>query len=119
MGQPRYDSTRNQFVASSAGDETLQPIDGAITHVEGIHALTKASAGAYTLAAPTADKAGMKIFIVSRSAFAHVVTVAGGLGGTAADDVLTFAAKVGSGIELQADGLFWVPTSAPYGVVIS
>jgi hypothetical protein len=120
MGQPRYDSTRNQYVAGSGdSDVTLQPIDGAVTHVDGTHRLTKGSVGAYTLAAPTVDKQGMRIFIVSGSAFAHVVTVAGGLGGNAGDDVLTFNVKVGSGIELQADNLFWVPTSAPYLVVIS
>jgi hypothetical protein len=120
MGQPRYDSTRNQYVGGSGdgGDVTLQPIDGAITHVDGTHRLTKGSAGAYTLAAPTADKQGMRLFIVSGSAFAHVVTVAGGLGGNAADDVLTFA-KVGDSIEVQADNLKWVPVAAPYGVVIS
>jgi hypothetical protein len=121
MGQPRYDSTRNQYVSGSGdgGDVTLQPIDGAITHVDGTHRLTKGSVGAYTLAAPTADKQGMRIFVVSGSAFAHVVTVTGGLGGVAADDVLTYAAKAGSGIELQADNLFWVPTGAGYGVVIT
>jgi len=120
MGQPRYDSARNQFVSGSGpDDDTLHLVDGAITHIDGTHALTKASVGAYTLAAPTADKEGMRLFIVSRTAFAHVVTVAGGLGGNAADDVLTFDGKVGSGIEVQADALRWVPTGAPYGVVIS
>lgn len=120
MADARYDSTLNRYVAGRDADEvTLQPVDGAITHVPGKHALTKGSAGAYTLAAPTAADAGTRIFIVSRTAFAHVVTVAGGLGGVAADDVLTFAAKAGSGIELEADNLFWVPVSAPHGVVIT
>jgi len=119
MGQPRYDATRNQYVYGDGPDDDIaQAVDGAITHVDGTHALTKGSAGAYTLAAPTADKEGMRILIVARTAFAHVVTVAAGLGGNAADNVLTFA-KVGDSIELQADNLFWVPTGAPYGVVIS
>lgn len=115
----RYDPVRNQYVyGAGPDDDTVQAVDGAITHVDGTHALTKGSIGAYTLAPPTAGEEGMRIFLVSRSAFAHVVTVTGGLGGNAGDDVLTFA-KVGDGIELQADGLFWVPTGAPYGVVIS
>ncbi|MEO8680283.1 MAG: hypothetical protein ABI665_14630 [Vicinamibacterales bacterium] len=119
MGQPRYDAARNQYIyGAGPDDDTAQLVDGAITHVDGVHALTKAGVGAYTLAAPTADKEGMRILIVSRTAFAHVVTVAGGLGGNAGDDVLTFA-KVGDNIELLADGLFWVPVGAPYGVVIS
>jgi hypothetical protein len=119
MGQPRYDASRNQYVyGDGPDDDILQATDGAITHVGGTHPLTKGSIGAYTLSAPTAGEEGTRIFIVSRTAFAHVVTVAGGLGGNAADDVLTFA-KVGDGIELQADNLHWVPTGAPYGVVIS
>jgi hypothetical protein len=120
MGQPRYDATKNQYIFGSGADEdTAQLVDGAITHVDGVHALTKASVGAYTLSVPTAGEEGMRLTITSRTAFAHVVTVAGGLGGNAADDVLTFDGKVGSTIELLADNLKWVPTGAPYGVVIS
>jgi hypothetical protein len=119
MGDARYDSTLNRYVGGpDATEVTLQPIDGAITHVPGKHALTKGSIGAYTLSVPTAAEAGTRLCIVSRTAFAHVLTVAGGLGGNAADNVLTFA-KVGDNIELEADGLFWVPVGAPYGVVIS
>jgi hypothetical protein len=120
MGQPRYDATRNQYVyGDGPDDDVLQAVDGAITHVGGTHALTKGSAGAYTLTPPTAGEEGTRIFLVSRSAFAHVVTLTEGLGGKgAAFDVMTFAA-VGDGIELQADNLHWVPVGAPYGVVIS
>jgi hypothetical protein len=119
MDQPRYDAIKNQYLyGPGPTDDTLQPIDGAITHGQGTHALTKGSVGAYTLSNPTADEEGIRIFIVSRTAFAHVVTVAGGVG-TAADDVLTWNGKVGSGIELQADNLFWVPVGAAYGVTIS
>lgn len=119
MGQPRYDATKNQYIyGANPDDDVLNAVDGAVTHADGVHALTKGSAGAYTLSVPTAGEEGTRILIVSRSAFAHVVTVAGGLGGNAADDVLTFA-KVGDAIELLADNLHWVPTGAPYGVVIS
>jgi hypothetical protein len=119
MGQPRYDSARNQYVyGANPDDDTAQLVDGAISHIDGVHALTKASIGAYTLSVPTAAEEGMRIQIVSRTAFAHVVTVAGGLGGNAGDDVLTFA-KVGDNIPLLADNGRWVPDGAPYGVVIS
>jgi hypothetical protein len=120
MGQPRYDSAKNQFVEeeSEQAGVTLYAVDGAIGHATGRHAITKGSIAADTLAVPTLNEDGNRIVIISRSAFAHVVTVAGGLGGNAGDDVLTFA-KVGDCIELMADNLKWVPVGAPYGVVIS
>jgi uncharacterized protein with ACT and thioredoxin-like domain len=121
MADPRYDSVRNQYVAPEADQAAVAATyaaNGAIGHASGRHALTKTSIGAFTLAVPTLEEDGNRIHIVSRTAFAHVVTVAGGLGGNAADDVLTFA-KVGDSIELVADNLKWVPTGAGYGVVIS
>jgi hypothetical protein len=115
----RYDPTRNQYVyGSGPGDATLEAVSGAIVHSDGTHAITKAGVYVGTLSVPTAGEEGMRIFLTSRTAFAHTVTVAGGLGGNAADDVITFA-KVGDGIELQADNLKWVPVGAGYGVVIS
>jgi len=120
MAEPRYDSVLNRYVSPEADQAPVASylLDGAIAHASGRHALTKISAGAYTLSVPTANEDGNRITIVARTAFAHVVTVAGGLGGNAADDVLTFT-KVGDCIELIADNLKWVPTGAPYGVVIS
>ena len=119
MGQPRYDSVKNQYVYGVDADaDVANLVDGAITHAEGVHAISKASIAALTLSAPTAAEEGMRMTVVSRTAFAHVLTVTGGLGGNAADDVLTFA-KVGDNIELLADNLRWVPVGAPYGVVIS
>jgi hypothetical protein len=117
---PRYSASRNQYVPSGAGGDgaAVYPADGAIAIADGTHALTKTSAGAYTLAAPAAADDGMRLVIAARTAFAHVVTVTGGLGGNAADDVITFA-KVGDAIELLADNAKWVPLGAPYGAVIS
>jgi hypothetical protein len=115
----RYDATKNQYVyGDGPDDDLLEAVSGAIAHVGGTHAITKAGVYVGTLSVPTAGEEGMRIFVVSRTAFAHTVTVTGGLGGNAADDLITFA-KVGDGIELQADNLRWVPTGAPYGVVIS
>jgi hypothetical protein len=119
MGQPRYSSSRNQFVPGSGGaDAALYAANGAIALADGVHAITKTSAAAMTLAAPAAADEGMRLIIVARTAFAHTVTVTGGLGGNAADDVITFA-KVGDAIELLADAGKWVPVAAPYGAVIS
>lgn len=119
MGQPRYDAARNQYIyGDGPDDDAAEAVSGAIAHIGGTHAITKAGVYVGTLSAPTAGEEGMRLFIVSRTAFAHTVTVAGGLGGNAADDVITFA-KVGDSIELQADNLHWVPVSAPYGAVIS
>jgi hypothetical protein len=120
MGQPRYDAVRNQYVYGDGPDDDIaQLVDGAITHAEGTHRLTKASVGAYTLSVPTASEEGTRLKIVNATAFAHVVTVAGGLGGNAGDDVLTWNAKIGSCIELEAGPGYWFPVSAPYLVVIS
>lgn len=84
--------------------------DGAVTPTVGTATLTKGSAGAYTLAAPTAAQDGMLLIITSRSAFAHVVTATGLLedgvtGG--AKNTATFAAFVGASCMLQAINLKW------------
>lgn len=119
---PRYSGTRNQFVQPSPGSEAgalLYAANGAIALVDGVHAITKGSAAVMTLAPPAAADEGMRIVIVARTAFAHTVTITEGLGGRgAAFDVMTFAA-VGDSIELLADALHWVPTGAPFGVVIA
>lgn len=117
---PRYDAVRHQFIQPGPGgdDPNIYTADGAITIRDGTHVLAKTSAAAMTLAPPGAGDTGMVIRIRARTAFAHVVTVTGGLGGNAADDVLTFA-KVGDCISLLADNAKWAPTGAPYGAVIS
>jgi hypothetical protein len=84
--------------------------DGAITPTVGVATLTKATAGAYTLAAPTAAQDGMVLIITSRTAAAHVVTATGLLedgvtGG--AKNTATFAAFVGASCMLIAINLKW------------
>jgi hypothetical protein len=116
---PRYDAVKNQYIFGNDADaDVAQSADGAVPHSEGTHAITKAGIAVLTIAQPTAAEEGMRMVIVSRTAFAHTLTVTGGLGGNAADDVCTFA-KVGDNIELLADALRWVPIGTPYGVVIS
>lgn len=114
----RYSALRNQMVRGNEGTYTYAA-NGAITIADGVHALTKGSAAAMTLAAPTAGDEGTELTITARTAFAHTVTITEGIGGKGASfDVLTFAA-VGDSITLMAVNLHWVPKAAPYGVVIS
>lgn len=84
--------------------------DGAITIAEGIVKLTKGSAAAITLAAPTAAQEGTTIRVISNSAFAHVITATGLLddgvtGGS--KNTATFGAFAGASIELVAINLKW------------
>jgi len=123
MGQPRYDKTRNQYVyGDSPSSDAANLVDGAITHADGVHALTKATTGVFTLTPPTAGEEGMRMVIVSRTAPAvqgHGLTITEGLGGKGAGfTVITFVA-VGDSIELLADNLHWVPVGAPYGCAIT
>lgn len=84
--------------------------DGAIDPLVDFAVLTKGSAGAYTLAAPTAAQDGHKLRITSGTAYAHVITATdklhdGVTGG--AKDTATFAAFVGASIELVAYNQLW------------
>lgn len=85
--------------------------NGAITIKSGIVVITKGSAAALTLAAPTAGTDDGKVLhIDSLTANAHTVTLAGGLrGGGAGADVGTFGAAIGNGIVLYAYNGAWYP----------
>jgi len=89
--------------------ERIRPVqvasaDGAITIKEGVVIITKGSAAALTLAAPTAgDDDGKELTIRSTTAFAHTVTIANGLAGAGASaDVGTFGAAASNGVDLYA-----------------
>lgn len=82
--------------------------DGAIPLVSGLYFVTKASAAALTLAAPTTAQDGMKIEVTSDTAFAHVITATGLLKtGTATVNISTFAAFAGASITMVARGGKW------------
>lgn len=82
--------------------------DGAIPIVNGTYVITKGSAAALTLAAPTAAQAGTELIITSRTAFAHVITATGLLNtGSANVNVATYAAFAGASVTLVADNLKW------------
>jgi len=119
-GDPRYDGTRNQFVrpGGEAAGTFGYTVNGAISIVSGTHRIAKTSAAAMTIAPPSASEEDCRLTVVAGTAFPHTLTVTGGLGGNAADDVITFA-KVGDSISLRAVALRWVPEGAPYGAVIS
>lgn len=86
-----------------AGLDVVQTGDGAITVSDGAGktvVLTKGSAAAVTLAAPSRN--GQLIRIVSATNFAHVVTATGLIhdGTTGAHNTATFAAFSGASISL-------------------
>lgn len=83
--------------------------DGAIAVESGVAVLTKTSAGAYTLAAPSV--AGQLLIIVAGTSFAHVVTGtnlfwAGETGGPF--NKITTAAFIGSGAICVGWGGLWL-----------
>lgn len=85
--------------------------DGAIDISLGdLFLLTKGSAAAITLADPAAADNGRTITIRSGSAFAHVITLASGIGGvTSTDDVITFTNRASASITLKViNAKFWV-----------
>lgn len=90
----------------------LLAVDGAIPpHASGTYIVTKVTAAALTLAAPTAGTDdGITIAVYARTNVAHVITMTGLLeGGTAAVNTITFpTAGAGAGISLRADNGKWV-----------
>lgn len=118
---PRYDSVRNQYVTGAGGDAAtaLYAANGAIVPGGSVHAITKTSAAAMTLAPPAASDDGLTLRITARTAFAHTVTITEGLGGRGGAFVKLTFANVGDCIELMADNAHWIALSTPNGVVIS
>lgn len=78
--------------------------------------LIGAGALAMTVAAPTKELTGSRLFIGGNGKAAHTVTFATGLGGVGATaDVVTFKADQQQGIEVIAFGLAWVPSAVVAG----
>lgn len=85
--------------------------NGAIT-VSGaplqVSKLTKGSAAAMTLAAPSAAQEGCVLIVSAQTAHAHTVTIAGGAnGGSTATDVGTFGGAIGDGFMAVAINEKW------------
>lgn len=90
--------------------QTVFSADGAITVKSGYAHITKGSAAALTLAAPTSgDDDGKRLVILSETAFAHTVTqtTPGFNNAGAAGDVATFGAAAGNSIAVVARGGKW------------
>ncbi len=88
--------------------------DGAVTIASGTVVLTKGSAAAITVAAPSSQD-GTKIRIISNSDFAHVITFTGSTlldGTTGANLTVTMTAFKGSAIEVVAVGTKWLLVSS-------
>lgn len=101
-------------IAGTSGQADLrQPVtaasaDGAITIANGTVKVTKGSAAALTLAAPSTAQEGIRMLITAQTAHAHTVTVTAGFngGGTGAD-VATFGGAVGDCMEIIAINQKW------------
>lgn len=109
------DITGNLPVANGGSGETVlgaaYNADGAITTRNGSVVLTKGSAAAMTLLAPTVTTDDFKnLRIVSATAFAHTVTnVAPGFNGAGASkDVATFGGAVGDSMIVMAYQGVWL-----------
>lgn len=120
---PIVDGTSVQTLTNKNFIEPLQTItgDGAVTISSGSVLLTKGSAAAITLAAPTAAQVGTAITIFAGSAFAHVLTATGLLNnGTTGGphNTWTSAAFKGSSITLIAmTDLTWYVAGQVLGTV--
>jgi hypothetical protein len=91
--------------------------DGAITLESGVVLLTKASAGAITIAVPDHD--GQHLYVVAGSAQAHVITQAtDGFNAKGSSGTATFTAALGNTVELVSlNGHWWAVTKT--GVTIA
>lgn len=101
-GQSDTSDLKNAIETINANGAITIPAYGSKTVM-----IVKGSAGAYTLAAPTAD--GIEISVVSTTAFAHTVTATtiGFNDGGAASDVATFGAAKGNGLTFVSYGGDW------------
>ena len=85
--------------------------DGAIAATSGVVVISKQTAAALTLAAPTTgDDDGSVLHIVDVAGAAHVITHAAGFNG-GSDDLATFGGDAGDAITLVAHGGVWYTLS--------
>ncbi len=99
--------------AAAAGVEVASA-DGAIASKSGVVVVTKGTAAALTLAAPSAGADdGKRLVIVSTTAAAHTVTqtTPGFNNGSTASDVATFGAAIGNCFEIVAYNGIWYVVS--------
>lgn len=103
--EANYVGAQRDAYFTVTGDATIN------SHTQATYILTKGSAAAITLGAPTtgAPDDGIEITFISNSAFAHVITATGLLGtGSASVNVATMGAFPGASLRLMAIGAKWV-----------
>jgi len=107
------DDTGAQLTLPPAGATNAVEVasaDGAISTKDGVVIVTKGTAAALTLAAPTATTDdGKRLLIVTSTAAAHTVTqtTPGFNNLSTSGDVATFTAAVGNGMEVVAYNGIW------------
>lgn len=106
--------------AVSTNTPTVYTADGAIAIVDGTAIISKTSAAAMTLAAPTALQNGIVLRIAAGTAYAHVITATGliddGITGGAKNSA-TLGAFVGACVTLMAYNLHWILVSKTVATV--
>jgi len=73
-----------------------------------VYVITKATAAALTVGAPSKAQDGLRLTFLSATAAAHTVTSAAGFyGDTTGSDIATFAAKIGASMTIEANAGAW------------
>lgn len=102
--------TGNVTGFASGDTPTVLSGDGAITVAPGTIKITKGTAAAITLAAPTTPaQDGIIIEVFSTTAAAHVITCASdGFNAKGSSGTATFGAQIGNYLKLRAEGGHWL-----------
>ena len=104
-------STSASYASASALPYVLVSANGAVDPGQKLCVITKGSACAITLAAPTTNQNGTVINFVSSTAFAHTITATNllidGTTTTATKDLITFPSFIGASITLMGYGGLW------------
>jgi len=115
------DSSEAAILAMQAqmGVLTVYSTDGAIAVASGTAVLTKGTAAAMTLAAPTTAQNGIRVTITAGSDAAHVITSTGNIldGTTGANNTVTLAAFKGSSVTLLAYNQKWLVLCAQVATI--
>jgi hypothetical protein len=112
-----FDPVTNALGVTNApkGTITNYTADGAIALTTGFHTVSKTSAAAMTVAAPTAAQDGTRLVISAGTNFAHVITFTGSTlldGTTGANLTVTMTAFIGSSITVYARSGTWILESS-------
>jgi len=104
-------SLTSSYASASALPYVLVSANGAVDPGQKLCVITKGSACAITLAAPTTNQNGTVINFVSSTAFAHTITATNllidGTTTTATKDLITFPSFIGASITLMGYGGLW------------